>query len=505
MLLVLCVSLLVVSLDTTVLNVALPTLVRDLHATDTQLQWIVDAYAIAFGGLLLALGSLGDRFGRKWLLLLGLTVFVVGSAGSAFSGSAGVLISTRVVMGIGAAAIMPGTLSILTNTFTDSEERARAIGIWSGTTGLGIAIGPIVGGWLLAHFWWGSVFLINVPIGILGAIAVSQVVPNSSDPVAKKADPLGTVGSVVGFGLLLWGIIEAPQRSWTSPVVVGAMATGLVVLAGFVAWEYRCDHPMLDLSIFRARRFSAAMGSMSMIIFVLMGSLFLLTQYLQFSLGYSAFRTGLLIGPVALVLFVMSPLSTLLVRLLGTKVVVAAGMTCIATGMVLLSRTTLAGSYENALPAFLLLGGGTGLAFAPITDSVMGSLRVGQAGLGAATNGTAIQLGGALGVAVLGSLLNTRYQDRVAQPLQHHRIPSNVLHEITGSLGGALTVAAHLGRPLSSQLSELARSAFVSGLDLSSLVGAVVVGLGVLLVVLALPSRPRPRAVAGASREKPKA
>ncbi len=214
---VLCVSLLIVSLDNTVLNVALPTIVRDLHATDTQLQWIVDAYAIVFAGLLLVAGSLGDRIGRKWVFMAGLTLFAVASATSAFSGSPGALIAARAFMGIGAAGIMPSTLSILTNVFTDDERRARAIGIWSGTTGLGIAIGPIVGGWLLTHYWWGSVFLINVPIAAAGLVATAWIVPNSRNHVAKPADPIGAAASMAGLGLLLWGIIEAPERSWSSP------------------------------------------------------------------------------------------------------------------------------------------------------------------------------------------------------------------------------------------------------------------------------------------------
>ena len=489
---VLCVSLLIVSLDNTVLNVALPTIVRDLHATDTQLQWIVDAYAIVFAGLLLAVGSLGDRLGRKWVFMLGLTLFAAASATSAFSGSPGALIAARAFMGVGAAGIMPSTLSILTNVFTDDDRRARAIGIWSGTTGLGIAIGPIVGGWLLSHYWWGSVFLINVPIAAAGLVATAWLVPNSRNHAAKPADPIGAVSSIAGLGLLLWGIIEAPERSWSSPLVLAAICGSLAVLAGFAWWEQRCDHPMLQVQFFENRRFSAAIVSMSFVMFALLGSLFLLTQYLQFSLGYSALQTGVRVGPIALVILVVAPSSSFLVRRVGTKAVVFAGMTVIAVGMLMLSRTTVAGSYLDALPAFMLLGLGTGLAFAPSTESVMGALPLDQTGVGAATNSTALQVGGALGVAVLGSLLNTRYQDRLVSVLAHQRMPASVHHLIVGSLGGALSVARRLGGALGAALAGVARQAFVSGLVLAVLVGAVAVGTGALIVLGVLPSRPRP-------------
>ncbi len=488
---VLCVSLLMVSLDNTVLNVALPTLVRDLHATDTQLQWIVDAYAIVFAGLLLVAGSLGDRFGRKWVFQAGLVLFAAGSAASAFASSPGPLVAARAFMGIGAAGIMPSTLSILTNVFTDDERRARAIGVWSGTTGLGIAVGPIVGGWLLEHFWWGSVFLINVPIAAIGLAASVALVPNSRNRGASRPDPVGALTSVAGLSLLLWGIIEAPERSWTSAIVLAAIAGGLAVLAGFVAWERRCDHPMLQLAFFADRRFSAAIGSMSLVIFTLMGSLFVLTQYLQFSLGYSAFATGLRVGPMALVILVVAPTSSVLVRMLGTKTVVFAGMAVIAVGMAMLSATTTAGSYMDALPAFMLLGIGTGLAFAPSTESVMGSLPLDQTGVGSATNSTALQVGGALGVAVLGSLLSTRYQSRLAPVLARQAMPASVHHAILGSLGGAIAVAQQIGGGLGRGLADVARGAFVSGLDLAALVGAAAAGVGALVVAFVLPNRPR--------------
>jgi EmrB/QacA subfamily drug resistance transporter len=488
-LVVLCVSLLIVSLDTTILNVALPTIVRAMDASSSSLQWIVDAYSIVVAGLLLVVGSLGDRFGRKWILLLGLSIFAVGSAVSAFSGSPDRLIAARGFMGIGAACIMPATLSILTNVFVGDAERARAIGIWSATTGLGVAVGPVVGGWLLAHFWWGSVFLVNVPIAFFGVLAVIWLVPNSKNPAAKRPDPVGGVLSIVGMGLLLWGIIEAPDRSWTSPYVVGALSGALVVLVAFALWERRSSHPMLELSFFSSRRFSAAIGTMGLVIFALMGGLFLLTQYLQFSLGYTALETGVRVAPIAGVLFVVAPASTLIARKIGTKPVVFAGMVFIAVGFALVSRVTVGSVYTDVLPAFLCIGIGTGLAFAPCTESVMGSLPLDQTGVGSATNSAAQQTGGALGVGVLGSLLDTRYQGRMAPLLAHYPAPASVVHLITGSLGGALAVSQSIGGALGGELAAAARAAFVSGLDLAVEVGAIGVGVAAFVALLVLPSR----------------
>jgi len=498
---VLCVSLLVVSLDNTILNVALPTIVRAMNATSSDLQWIVDAYAIVFAGLLLVAGSLGDRLGRKSVFLAGLAIFAAGSANSAFSATPDRLVAARAFMGIGAAAIMPSTLSILTNVFTNSRDRAKAIGIWSGTTGLGVAAGPVIGGWLLAHYWWGSVFLVNVPIALGGLLAAIWLVPNSKNPASRPPDLVGGGLSILGLGLLLWGIIEAPQRSWTSPLVLGTLGVAAVVLVGFVLWERHSTHPMLELSFFSSRRFSVAMGGMGLVIFALMGGLFLLTQYLQFSLGYTALQTGLRIAPIAAVLLVAAPLSSVLVRFVGTKPIVFTGMGLIALGFGALSQTTVRSTYLDVLPAFFLMGVGTGLAFAPCTESVMGSLPLDQAGVGAATNSAALQIGGALGVGVLGSLLNTRYDSQMAPALAHQVIPSSVRDLITGSLGGALGVAEHVGGRLGAELADAGRHAFVSGMDLAVTVGAVVVGVAALVVFALLPNRGAPTPKPGVTGE----
>jgi EmrB/QacA subfamily drug resistance transporter len=487
---VLCVTLLLVSLDTTVLNVALPSIVRDLHATSSQLQWVVDAYAIAFAGLLLTLGALGDRLGRKWVFLAGLAVFGGGSAFSAWAGNVDRLTAGRVVMGVGAAALMPCTLSILTNVFEADRERGRAIGIWSATAGLGVAVGPVLGGFLLVHFWWGSVFLVNVPIAVAGGVAAVFLVPSSRNTRPKRSDPLAVLLSVVGFSLLLWAIIEAPDRTWTSPLVVGALGASAALIAGFVVWEHRRPDPMLPVGFFADRRYSVAIGSLALVLFALLGLFFLMTQYLQFALGFSPFRTGLGVAPVAVVLLATAPFSAVLARRIGTKSVVVPGLVLVALGLGLLSRATAASTYGWCLPYFLLIGAGVGLAMAPSTDSVMGSVPKEEAGVGSATSDTAMQVGGALGVAVLGTGLNLRYQHDMAALLAHHPVPAAAREAILGSLGGALAVAARVPGPTGTALAGAARQSFVSGMDLGLLIASVVVAVAAAVVLAALPQRP---------------
>jgi EmrB/QacA subfamily drug resistance transporter len=486
---VLCVSLLIVTLDNTVLNVALPTLVRDLHATTTQLQWIVDAYVMVFAGLLLVGGSLADRIGRKRVFLAGLAAFAAGSTWAAFSGSVGLLIAARASMGIGGAMMMPATLAIITDMFGDPAERQRAIGIWAGTTGVGIALGPIVGGLLLAHFWWGSVFLINVPIAALGAACALWLIPDSKNPAAQAPDLTGAVLSVTGLGLVLWSLIEAPVRGWSSPVVIGAGVGGLVVLAAFAAWERASSHPMLNVGFFRNRRFSGAVGSVGLVTFGLFGALFVMTQFLQFGLGYSALQAGVRVLPAAGAIAIVAPLSTPLVRLAGTKLTVAAGLLTVAGGLWQLSTASAATTFSGVLPGLILLGVGAGLAIPSATESVMGSLPAAHTGVGSATNGAFLQIGGALGVAVIGSLLNTRYQDTMTSTLAPYHVPHAVMQAVLGSVGGALEVAARAGGVLGAELGHLAHTAFASGMDLGLTVAACVAVAGCLIALLTLPAR----------------
>lgn len=486
---VLCVSLLIVTLDNTILNIALPALVRAMHATDAQLQWIVDAYAVVFGGLLLVAGTVADRLGRKKVFIAGLLLFAAGSAAAAFSQTVNQLIWSRGAMGIGAACIMPSTLSVIADIFREPRERAQAIGLWSATSGLGIALGPIIGGWLLERFWWGSVFFVNVPIALAGAAAALWLVPDSRDPQRRTLDVVGAPAATGGLLLLLWAIIESPVRGWHSAEVLSVGAAGVAVLLGFALWERHTAEPMLVVEAFRDRRFSVAMVSVAMAVFALMGALFVLTQYLQFSLGYSAFAAGIRILPVAGLLAVAAPLSTLLDRWIGTKAVVAVALAVIVGGLLWLSRLSVSSDFGHALPGLLLLGAGAGLAIAPATAAVIGSLPHERAGVGSATNGTSLQTGGALGVAVIGSTLAARYQGTMSGLLAGYAVPPAAGHAITGSLGGALTVAGQVGGPTGAMLSAAARSAFLDGMRLALTVAAVVVALGAVLVIAALPSR----------------
>jgi EmrB/QacA subfamily drug resistance transporter len=490
---ILCVSLLVVSLDTTILNVALPTLARVLHAGTNELQWIVDAYALTFGGLLLVAGDLADRRGRRAAFVAGLLVFGAGSAGAAFSGNADLLVAARAGMGLGSAFVMPATLSILVEVFPEPARRARAIGIWSGTTGLGVALGPVVGGFLLAHFFYGSVFLVNVPIVAAGAAAVLVAVPESRGRPSGRPDLAGVALSVAGLGLLLWGIIEAPVDGFASPTVVAAVAAGAGLLGAFFVWERRTPHPMLRLALFANRRFSAAVGAVSLALFALSAVLFVLTQYLQFGLGFTPLSAGLRLAPVALVLALAAPLSALAARAVGTKVVVAGGLATIALGLSLLARTTTTSTFGSALPGMLLLGIGTGLTMAPSTESVMGSLGRDETGVGAATNSTLLQVGGALGVAVLGSLLAAGYRARLVVLLAGRPIPPAAKAAVLSSLGGALAVAHRAGGIAGLVLAVTARAGFVHGMDLALAAGAGVAAVGAVLTLVLLPSRGGPR------------
>jgi EmrB/QacA subfamily drug resistance transporter len=486
---VLCVPLLITSLDTTVLNVALPTLVRRLHATDGELQWIVDAYVLVFGGLMLVSGSLADRVGRKRTFLAGLAVFALGSMWAALSGSASMLIAARASMGIGGTLIMPATLSIITNTFTDPAERQRALGIWAGTTGAGVALGPIVGGLLLAHFAWGSVFLINVPIAVLGLVLGVRLVPNSLDPHAARTDVVGGALSVAGLGMLLWAIIEAPVHGWSSGIVIGAGGGGLLVVIGFVVWEARSSHPMLKLAFFRNPRFSAAVVSVGTMMFGLMGMLFVLTQFLQFQLGYSAFQAGFRMLPAAGGIVLVAPLSPVVVRWFGTKLIVVAGLLLIAGGLWQISGVSVHSTYSAQLPGGIMIGIGTGLVMPACVGSLMATLPVEHTGIGSATNGTFVQIGGALGVAIVGSLLSTRYVHRMNIALRGHHTPASIHAAIVGSVGAALGVAERVGGAVGLSLAHQARSAFISGMDLSLRVTAGVVLAGVVVALLMLPAR----------------
>jgi EmrB/QacA subfamily drug resistance transporter len=482
---VLCVSLLVIVIDNTIVNVALPTLVRELGTSVSDLQWVVDAYTLVFAGLLLTAGSLGDRFGRKGALTVGLVVFGGASAAAAFAGGVGPLIAARAVMGIGAALIMPATLSILTNVFTDTRERALAIGLWSGVAGIAVALGPVTGGFLLEHFWWGSVFIVNVPIVIAAIVAGRFLVPTSRNPEQPRLDLVGAGLSIVGLGALVASSIEAPSNGWTDPAILAGFAVAVVALIAFVWWERRVDEPMLDVRFFANPRFTAASVNVTLVFFALFGFIFLATQYLQFVLGYSAFEAGVRTLPFAFALMVLAPLSSKAVQWFGTKRVVVSGMLVFAAGLVVAS--TVDSGYPRVMLAMVLMGAGMGLSVAPATESIMGALPLHQAGVGSAVNDTSREVGGALGVAVVGSMLSSLYSSNLNGKLPA-TVPGQVRDAADQSVGAALQVSAQLGR-IGAPLADAARESFVYAMSRASLVTAAVALVGALLAWRFLPAR----------------
>jgi EmrB/QacA subfamily drug resistance transporter len=489
---VLCVSLLVIVLDNSILNVALPSIQKDLGASSSDLQWMVDSYTLVFAGLLLTAGSLGDRYGRRGALQLGFVLFGLGSIASALATTANQLIATRAFMGIGGALIMPATLSIITNLFP-AEERGKAIGAWAGVAGLGAALGPLTGGVLVEHFYWGSIFLVNIPIVIFGLLAGFFVIPTSKDPHASKLDPVGAILSIVGLTVLLYAIIEAPSKGWGSSQTLGLVALGIVLLVGFVLWERKSDHPMLEVAFFKKPRFTAASISITLIFFSMFGSFFLLTQYFQYVLGYTPLETGVRFLPLAITIMVVSPLSAKVVERIGTKLTVAGGLGLVTIGLLSMTGLQTDSSYGTIVWRLVLVAAGMGLTMAPATDSVMGSLPLFKAGVGSAVNDTTRQVGGALGVAVLGSVLASIYGDKVGSFLSGTGADQAVVDTTKSTIGAVPQVADQLTAnglgDVATQLKQVANAAFVDAVHWGVVVGAIVTLVGVAVVLGFLPAR----------------
>jgi EmrB/QacA subfamily drug resistance transporter len=490
---VLVASLLVITLDNTILNVALPSLRADLGVDSAQAQWVVDSYLLVFAGLLLVGGTLGDRFGRRRWLTIGLIVFGGGSVLAAISGNAHELIAARALMGVGAAAIMPATLSILMNIFPE-DERPKAIAVWAGVSGLGVALGPIVGGLLLEQYSWGSVFLVNVPI-VLGALFFGRIlVPESRDPEAPRIDVVGAALSIVGLTSVVWGLIEASDRGWTDSAILGAFAFGAVVLAGFLAWERRVSQPMIDIQIFKNLRFSAASLSIALVFFGLMGTIFMLTTYLQTVLGYTALEAGYRMIPVAVGLVIGARSAVAVHRILGAKLAVAGGLVVVAVGMEILSAADTTSGYGLVATALVVLGLGMGTAMTPATEAIMGALPREKAGVGSAMNDVLREVGGTLGVAVLGSLLASKYGDSMAGSVSS--LPDPVASASVDSVDAAHVAAAQAGDAAPSLIAS-ADHAFITAMGSTMDVAALVALGGALVALLFLPSgRKRPDEVA---------
>jgi EmrB/QacA subfamily drug resistance transporter len=482
-----------INLDTTIVNVALPTLVRELDASTTQLVWIVDAYNLVFAALVLPCGNLGDRLGRRGVLLAGLGVFGAATVAGGLGNSPGELIAARAVMGLGAALIFPATLSLLTNVFTERRERARAIGLWGATTGVGIALGPIVGGWLLEHFSWSSVFFALAPIAALAAVLVTVSVPTSRDPAAPAADRAGLVLSTAGMAALIYTIIEAPNHGWQSTRSIAGFAVALVAFVAFVGWERRAAEPMLDVGLFRNLRFSAASAAVTITFFSLMGFIFLVTLYFQFLKGYGPLSTGVRLLPVATMVGITSVLGTGLAVRSGTKLVVAGGLASLAAGLAWTSSASSSTSYLTIAGQMVLLGSGIGLTSAPATESIMGAVSRAKAGVGSAINDATRILGGTLGVAVIGSIYASLYARRLSDGLAV-QLPDVAASAADRSVGGAFGAAAQLDAAghtgLALALRDAASTAFFDGFKAACLVAAGVAIAGAIMAAALIPAQP---------------
>jgi EmrB/QacA subfamily drug resistance transporter len=483
---VLCLSLLIVFVGNSSLNVTLPTLARVLHASGAELQWVVAVYSLVFAGLLFSTGSIGDRFGRKGALQLGFVLFLAGAGLASASHAMWQLIACRALMGAGAALIMPSTLSILINVFPP-HERPKAIAIWASVTGAAGALGPIASGLLLSHFWWGSVFLINVPLILVALIGGRYLVPKSRDHVQAPLDPMGAALSTIGIVALVYGLIEAPSSGWASAATLASFAIAAGVLGAFVLWELRIEHPTLDVRYFLNRAFSIGTGGMILVFLALYGVIFLLTLYFQLVLGYSALSTAVRFVPIAFIMIAVAPQTPRLTARFGAHRTVGVGMGLVAGGLLGFLGLGLHTSYAYVVACLVPIVGGMALSISPMTSSIMSAVPPRRAGAGSAMNDTTRELGAALGVAVLGSLAASRYASGLQTPVRALAPAARATAQ--SSLAGALQVAGTLPRAAGAALMTSADRAFVDGFHLAGLVGAVLAAASAAIVVSYLPRR----------------
>ncbi len=486
---ILSLSLVLIGMDNTILNVAIPTLQREFSATSSTLQWMVDSYILVFAGLLLTMGGLGDRFGRARMLRLGLLVFSLAAFVVVFAESSGQVIIGRAVMGVGGAMIMPSTLSIIIDVFK-GPERARAISIWAATAGIGVGLGPLIGGALLEQFYWGSVFLVNVPIAVIALIAGFWLVPESRDPEAKPIDFVGAALSTAAVALLIYAIIEAPSEGWVAPLTLAGFAGSAVLAIAFSWWEMRIKHPLLNFQLFRRLRFSTGAGAISLAFFALMGMVFAFTQYLQFVRGYTALEAGIRLLPLAAGIAIGARGGERLNRKFGTKVVVGSGMILLAGTLSLILV------YDTTTPLWLLevsiflTALAMGTMMAPSTEAVMGAVPPEHAGVGSAMNDVTRQVGGAFGVAIIGSVLTSIYSSRVSSAVDAVAgLPTAAADSAKDSVGAAMRVAETLPPQVGEPLAEAARNAFTDAFGLAVLVGVGLALTGAALVFKFMPAR----------------
>jgi len=479
-----CVALATVVSAVSSLNVALPDIARDLHATQTQLQWIVDSYALVFAGLLLLAGALGDRLGRRPVLLVGLAVFSAAAGAGLLVDDPGALIAVRAVMGLGAAAIMPSTLSIITNVFP-AGERDRAVSIWAGVAGASALLGLLVSGALLEAFSWGSVFAFSSGLALLALIAAARLAPDSKLDRARL-DTVGGVLSALGLSALVYGIIEGPERGWTDPLTVAAFAVAVVLIVAFVAWELRRDQPLLDPRLFRLPGFGAGTLSITVQFFAFFGFVFVILQYIQFVLGYSPLLAGVALTPMAVLMMGLSPRVPRLLERFGPARVAPLGLLSMAGGFAVFSTAGVNSAYWLILGGLVLLGIGAALATTPATTAIVSSLPQAKQGVASAVNDAAREVGGALGIAVLGSALTDRYQAGVSGAVAH--APGILADRAQDALPAALALSEQLGGSGGAALAAQAQSAFVDGLGLAMLIAAATVAAAAVFVFWRAPS-----------------
>jgi EmrB/QacA subfamily drug resistance transporter len=486
---VLCLSVFLVVVDNTIVNVALPSLSNDLGASITALQWIVDAYSLAFAGLLLAGGGIGDRFGRKGVMQVGLVFFGAFSALAAWSTSTSQLISARALMGIAAAFVFPATLAILTAVFTDPSDRQKALGIWGATSGIAVAFGPVTGGALLEHFWFGSIFLVNVPLVLITLVAGQLLIPVIPVPVRHRFDLRGVVISTVGVTLLVLAIIQGPQWGWTSASTLLCFAGAVAVLATFVMVELRTSEPLLDVRVFAIPKFSAGAVAIAVSFFCLFGFIFLITQYFQFVKGYSTLSAGVHTLPFAIAAAIATPFGALLALRIGIRTVSGIGLLSMAAGLLVVAFTgTPEANYWGwIIISMVLLSIGLSFNTAPATEAVMSSLSPEQVGAGAAVNNTTRELGGTLGVAVVGSVFASSYGPKITDALSGLPIPEGAKQAASESMAAALTVVGKAPTAVQPDLKVAVFDAFSGGLEVACIVAAGVAVLGALVAFRFLP------------------
>ena len=486
------ISLLVISIDNTILNVALPSISRSLGASAAELQWMIAAYVLMFAALLLTMGSLGDRFGRKRALQVGLIMFAIGSAAAGLSKTTLMLIGSRAFLGVGGALIMPSTLSIISATFPP-QERAKAIALWAAVFGLGIGIGPVAGGWLIEQFAWNAVFFVNLPVAAIALIGGAFLLAESRDESAPRLDLPGILLSIPGLFALVYGIIEAGQSGWTAPQVLISFGIAAVLLTIFALWENRAPEPMLPLYFFKNMSFTGANIAMVLVMFSLFGSVFFMSQYMQSVLGFTALEAGVRLLPLAFTMMISSVISARLAERIGTKYTVALGIALAGTALLFMSQFFEVGtSYSTVVVGLILMPAGLGLTMSPATNSIMQSVPVNKAGIGSAMNDTTRQLGGALGVAILGTVMNNVYLKDIQTVIQAlPQLPDQAFEVISSSVQGAHIMAnnAPVSEAAKQIIIDTANAAFVNGMSSAMLVGAILMFSASLLALAILPNR----------------